>query len=192
MNDLQRRSIVSVIGDANLADNDERLALAQRTGQLLVDHGYCVMTGGMGGVMDAAMSGARESSSWTQGSSIGLLPGTNPNGLGVSAAADILIPTGLDHARNLVVAQADAVIAIGGGAGTLSEMAFAWIYQRLIVAIRCKGWSGRLADQQIDERPRYQNIPDDRVYGADTPDEAVAIIQRLGPLYGKRHNGITG
>ena len=198
MSNEKRQPIVSVIGDARLAEDDERLALARRTGRLLVDHGFCVLTGGMGGVMDAALQGGRESEAWVHGRCIGLLPGTNPEGEGVSKMADILIPTGLDHARNLVVAQSDAVIAIGGGAGTLSEMAFAWIYRRLLVALRCEGWSGRLADQRIDERQRYKDIfdempdeiPDDRVYGADTADEAVALIQRLSPLYRKYHGRI--
>ena len=54
---------------------------------------------------------------------MGLIPETDPDDAYASKAADIVIPTGLDHARNLVVAQSDAVIAIGGGAGTLSDMA---------------------------------------------------------------------
>lgn len=163
MTGATKRPIVSVVGDASLTEADPRLALAHRTGRLLVDHGFGVMTGGMGGVMDAALRGARESSSWTHGCCIGLLPGADPSVPGVSAAADILIPTGLDHGRNMVIAQADAVIAIGGGAGTLSEMAFAWINRRLLIALRCDGWSGRLADAPIDERRRYKDIPDDRV-----------------------------
>jgi uncharacterized protein (TIGR00725 family) len=49
---------------------------------------------------------------------------------------DIAIASGLDHVRNSVVAHADAVIAIGGGAGTMSEICFAWIYKRLVIG----GW----------------------------------------------------
>lgn len=187
-----RRPIVSVIGDSALAEDDRRLALARRAGRLLVDGGFVVMTGGMGGVMHAALAGGRESAHWSPGCCIGLLPGTDPDGAHVSKAADIVIPTGLDHARNLVVAQSDAVIAIGGGAGTLSEMAYAWIHRRLLIALRCDGWSGRLADERIDKRQRYPAITDDRVYGANTAEEAVTLVQKLGPLYRRRHRSIAG
>ncbi|WP_019611688.1 hypothetical protein [Thioalkalivibrio sp. AKL7] len=192
MNDTPRRPIISVVGDARLSDDDPRIAIAYRTGRKLIDHGFAVMTGGMGGAMDAALRGGRESTNWSPGSCISLLPGSNSDAPQVSGAADIVIPTGLDHARNLVVAQSDAVIAIGGGAGTLSEIAFAWIHRRLLVAVRCEGWSGRLADAPIDSRTRYEDIPDDRVYGADDADEAVALVRRLRPNYTRRHRRIAG
>lgn len=192
MTTQSRRPTVSVIGDARLDRDDTRLALAHRTGRILVDNGFVVMTGGMGGVMHAALEGGRESANWTMGYCISLIPGSDPNNASVSKAADIVIPTGLDHARNLIIAQSDAVIAIGGGAGTLSEIAHAWIHRRLLVGLRCKGWSGRLADEQIDRRQRYPEIAGDRVYGADTADEAVELIQKLGPLYRRRHRSISG
>lgn len=187
-----RRPIVSVIGNARLSDDDQRIELAYRTGCLLIDYGFAVMTGGMGGVMDAALRGGKQSKNWRSGCCIGLLPGSNPDSLGVSEAADIAIPTGLDHARNLVVAQSDAVIAIGGSAGTLSEMAFAWIHRRLLIAVRCEGWSGRLADMPIDDRVRYKEIQNDRVYGADSPEEAVALVRDLRHLYMRHHHHIAG
>ena len=87
-----------------------------------------------------------------------------------------LIPTGLGHLRNALVARADAVIAIGGGAGTLTEIALAWLYRRLIVALRVDGWSGELADRRVDERIRHPTIPDDRVFGASDATEAVGIV----------------
>jgi len=191
MNRMSRRPIVSVIGDARLAEGDNRLTLARHTGCHLVDYGFTVMTGGMGGVMHSAMLGGRESENWTSGCTIGLIPGTDPDHPQISNAADLVIPTGLDHARNLIVAQSDAVIAIGGGAGTLSEMAFAWTHKRLLVAMRCEGWSGRLADEPIDGRSRYPEIPDDSVYGASSPEEAVKLVKKLVPLYQRRHRNIA-
>src|SRR3546814_12882286 len=86
--------------------------------------------------MEAAHRGARDSANWFDGAGIGILPGTNPGQ--ANPYVDIAIPTGSDHGRNLVVAQSEAVIAIGGGAGTLSELAFAWIHRRLILALRCE------------------------------------------------------
>ena len=57
-------------------------------------------------------------------------------------AVDFVIPSGLDQVRNSIVAYADAVVAIGGGAGKMSEVCLAWIYKRLVVALRVPGWSG--------------------------------------------------
>jgi len=128
----------------------------------------------MGGVMEAASRGARESPAWSPGTIIAILPGSDPDT--ANRWADVVLPTGLDHLRNAVVAQSDAVIAIGGGAGTLSEMAFAWIHRRLIVALRVDGWSGRLADKRIDERRRYPEMDNDRVFGAGSSIEAVDIV----------------
>ncbi|MBE0455523.1 MAG: LOG family protein [Roseovarius sp.] len=187
----QRRKVISVIGDSNLAPDDVRLQLAHQIGRLLVDRGFTVMTGGMGGVMHAALQGGRSSAAWVPGCCIGMIPGTDPDDGSVSEAADLIIPTGLDHARNLIVAQSDGVIAVGGGAGTLSEIALAWIHRRLLIALRCDGWSGRLADQRIDGRRRYPEIESDRVYGADTADEAVALVELHCMTYGKRHRGIA-
>ena len=63
------------------------------------------------------------------------------------------------------------------GAGTLSELAFAWIYRRLVIAFRVPGWSGRLAGTRIDDRVRFPTIPDDQVFAVDEPEEAVAVLR---------------
>jgi len=169
-----RPRTVAVIGDGEVAPGSLKYELARNLGILLCDRGFHVATGGLGGVMEAASRGARESSKWTGGIVIALLPGTNPDD--ANPYADIIIPTGLGHLRNSLVARADAVIAIGGGAGTLTEIAFAWLYRRLIVALRIDGWSGELADRRIDERTRHETIPDDRVFGASDAAEAVNIV----------------
>ena len=69
-------------------------------------------------------------------------------------------------------------------------MAFAWIHRRLIIALRCGGWSGRLADQRIDERTRYRDIAEDRVFGADTSGEALSLLANWLPSYIRSHNEI--
>ena len=183
-----RRQTVAVIGDRGVAEAAPKYQLARQLGALLCEHGYCVVTGGLGGIMEAASRGARESASWTPGSVIALLPGFDPEH--ANAYADIVIPTGLDHLRNSLVAQADAVIAIGGGAGTLTELGLAWMYRRLIIALRVDGWSGELADRRLDERVRYENIEDDRVFGADSAEEAVALVKQRLNAYTRRHTGI--
>ena len=59
--------------------------------------------------------------------------------------ADVIIPTGLDAYRNALVANSEAVVAVGGGAGTLSEVAFAWQFNRPIFAVGDVPWAHRLA-----------------------------------------------
>lgn len=126
--------------------------------------------------MAAASEGAREAAGWRPGTIIGVLPGDSPDE--ANPWVEIALPTGLGHGRNAVVARADAVIAVGGGAGTLSEMAFAWLHDRLIIGLRCGGWSERLAGERLDERVRWPGIPDDCVWSAGDSAEALALLER--------------
>ena len=88
------------------------------------------MCGGLGGVMEAVCAGARS----VGGVTIGLLPGLDREA--ANRFVSVPIPTGLGELRNaLVVRSADAVIAIGGGYGTLSEIAFALKTGKRVVGI---------------------------------------------------------
>jgi uncharacterized protein (TIGR00725 family) len=185
---MSRVPIIAVIGDSEVEGGDGRDRFAEDAGRLIIDRGWRVQTGGLGGVMEAASRGGRASHRWVSGCVIGILPGCNPDD--ANPYVDLALPTGLDHCRNLLVGQADAVIAVGGGAGTLSEIAMAWMMFRLIVARRGEGWAGRLADQRVDERVRYPDISEDRVYGVDTAEEAVATVARWLPEYRRRHGGV--
>jgi uncharacterized protein (TIGR00725 family) len=184
---MNERKLVAVIGDANLQEDSEKYCLAEKLGRTLIDHGFRVVTGGLGGVMEAASKGARSSPKYQHGDVIGILPGNNPNE--ANAFVDICIPTGLDLARNIIIANADAVVAIGGGAGTLSELASSWALGRLIIAYNVEGWSGKLADQRIDTRIRYPNIPDDRVYGVSSEVEVIDLLNMISQ-YNWRHGKI--
>lgn len=94
--------------------------LAEEVGRALGNAGAVVVTGGLGGVMEAACRGAKAAGSTT----IGILPGDQR--AAANAFVDVAVPTGLGEARNaLVVRTADALIAIGGEFGTLSEIALA-------------------------------------------------------------------
>ncbi len=179
--------MIAVIGDANLPENSEKYVLAEKLGCCLIDNGFQLISGGLGGVMEAASKGARNSSRYQSGDTIGILPGNDP--CEANSYVDICIPTGFDIGRNLIVANADAVIAIGGGAGTLSEMANAWVLKRLIIGYRVEGWSGKLADQKIDARNRYPDICDDRVYGVHSEIEVLDLLKLL-PQYDKRHKTV--
>jgi uncharacterized protein (TIGR00725 family) len=187
-NATTRRPLVAVIGDSQLEPGSSKESLAEQVGRALVDGGYRVLTGGLGGVMEAACRGARSSPKYQPGDTVGVLPGHDSGE--ANPYTDVTLASGLDHVRNSIVAHADAVIAIGGGAGTLSEICFAWIYKRLIVALRVDGWSGRLADQRVDNRIRYPDYPDDRVFGASSAVEAVDKIKACLPRFRGTYGGI--
>lgn len=178
---MTRKPLIAVAGDGRVPPGHPHYEAARALGCCLVDRGYRVLTGGGHGVSEGASRGARESHLWAPGDVVAVLPGLD------TAAAnpwvDAAVATGLSHLRNGLVASGDAVIAIGGGAGTLSEMALAWIFDRLVIALRGSGWAARLADGPVDERLRFPHIPGDRVYGANTPEEAATLLDRLHPLY---------
>jgi uncharacterized protein (TIGR00725 family) len=176
-----------VIGDARLDEHSEKYRLAERLGYALITERYRLVTGGLGGVMEAVSRGARRSPEHRDGDVLAILPGNDP--CEANQYADICIATGLDVARNVIVSNSDAIIAIGGGSGTLSEIAMAWAHGRLVLGYRVEGWSGTIADQRIDSRIRYPDIPDDRVYGVTSEEEAIEYLNLI-PAYSKRHSGI--
>lgn len=183
------RKIVAVVGDGTIDKDGDKYKLAFATGKALVDAGYRIQTGGMGGVMQAVFAGAHASSKYVDGDTIAIIP--NFNRASANDYADIVIPTGLDVLRNALVVGANAVVAIGGGAGTLSEMAFAWTFKKLIVAYdSVDGWSRKLAGTRLDNKIRYEDIKDDRVYKASTPEEMISIINANIDRYNKYHEGI--
>lgn len=180
---VHRAPLVAVIGDGTAPPGSVPWRLAEEVGEALIQGGFRLVTGGLGGVMEAASAGARRAPAHAPGSVIALLPGDDPGD--ANPSVDVAIPTGLGHLRNALVAHADAVVAIGGGAGTLSEMALAWIHRRLLVAYRVEGWSGRLAGTRIDERVRFPSIAEDQVFGVDGADEVVALLRRWLPEYAR-------
>lgn len=184
------RKIVSVVGDSVVEGNGLKFKVAFEMGKALVDNGYRVQSGGMDGIMKAVMMGAKASDKYVEGDTIAIIPSFDINI--VNKYADIVIPTGLDLYRNLIVANASAIIAIGGGAGTLSEIASAWTMKRLILAFKnVDGWSAKIADTKVDNRNRYPEIENDRVYGVDNIPDAIDILNNNIDKYTLRHQGIT-
>ena len=97
---------------------------------MVAQRGAVLVCGGLGGVMEAACRGAREQG----GIAVGILPGLDRGA--ANPHVDVALPTGLGEARNaLVVRAADALIAVGGGYGTLSEIALALKAGKPVVAL---------------------------------------------------------
>jgi uncharacterized protein (TIGR00725 family) len=103
---------------------------AREVGKLLAKGGAILINGGYGGVMDAASEGAARNG----GTVVGILPESDREG--ANPHLTVAIPTGLGQARNtVIVTAADSVIAIGGGWGTLSEIAVARRIGRPVYAL---------------------------------------------------------
>lgn len=182
---MRRRPVIAVIGDGVLLENSAKNKFAYDLGNALITNGYRICCGGLGGVMKEAARGAHASSKYLEGDVIGILPGSDPSA--ANEFIDIAICTGLDHARNFIVANSDAVVAVGGGSGTLSELSYAWIMKRLVMAYRVpdkilcdeifSDWSSVVADKKLDDKLRYAEILDDRIYGVDTPEDVILCLK---------------
>ncbi|MDD8020493.1 MAG: TIGR00725 family protein [Acidobacteriota bacterium] len=125
---LRESQRVAVIG-GHKPDN-ESLKIAYETGRLLAEQGAILICGGLTGIMEAAARGAKEAGGLT----IGILPGTRLEE--ANPFIDLSLATGIGFSRNsLVVLNAGSVIAIDGEYGTLSEIAFARIYNKKVIGI---------------------------------------------------------
>ncbi|MBW1708822.1 MAG: TIGR00725 family protein [Deltaproteobacteria bacterium] len=124
--------------------------LARKTGELLARHGANLICGGLGGVMAAAAQGAKAAGGLT----IGILPGTDRQD--ANPFIDLALPTGLGEARNaLIVRAAQAVIALPGETGTLSEVALGLKMGRPVVGLAAWGEiNGVLPASDPDEAVR--------------------------------------
>ncbi len=128
----KRQKIIAVIGGGQPSAEEARLA--EEVGHQLARQGVVLICGGLGGVMEAACRGASSAGGLT----IGILPGDSPET--ANPYVQIPIATGIGYARNIsVVKSAQAVIAIGGSYGTLSEIAHA--RQSGIPVIGLNTWS---------------------------------------------------
>jgi uncharacterized protein (TIGR00725 family) len=139
----------------------EEAQLAEEVGRRLALRGAALICGGEGGVMEAACKGAQAEG----GITIGVLPGDSRR----TANPYVLIPivTGFGSARNIIIVKsAQAVIAIGGGYGTLSEISFALKYN--IPVIGLKTWA-----------ISRNNQPDNSIILTDSPEAAVDLAIEL-------------
>lgn len=122
---------IGVIG-AGKCDKDVAL-IAEEVGREIAKHGAVLICGGLGGVMQAAARGAKQE----DGTTIGILPGNNRED--ANPYIDIVILSAMGHARNAIIAQScDALIAIDGEYGTLSEIALSLKMGKTVVVLESK------------------------------------------------------
>ena len=135
--------------------------MAEELGRAIASRGAVLITGGRGGIMEAVCKGAKEK----KGLTVGILPGSERD---ANPYVDVMIVTGMGDARNAInVLSADAVIAIHGGAGTLSEVGLALKAGKKVIAIRTSGGiAEKMAGAVIDGR---------EVLSTDSVEEAVEL-----------------
>lgn len=181
---IPRRWTIGVIGSAS-GLSAEVLMMTETLGRSAAQVGLRIITGGMGGVMEAVCRGAHQCPDYQEGTTIGVLPSYQRQE--ANPYTDVVIATGAQLMRNvIVVASADCVIAIGGGAGTLSEIALAWQLNKPILALAPSGgWAAQLADQQLDHR--HERV----VESFDDPDELIARAIQLCAQHHDLYEGIN-
>ena len=137
---------IAVIGSSEA--DETALKVAEQAGAIIAKLGAALVTGGRDGVMSAASRGCAAAG----GTVIAVTPHKFMDE--VNDFAHYHIPTGMGWARNCITGiSGDIVLVISGAAGTLSEIAYAWMYDRPIVAMSCcEGWSKRIAGQAVDHR----------------------------------------
>jgi len=127
---------VAVIGSGRVSPGSDLYETAVEVGRLVAGKGYALVCGGLFGVMEGACRGAKEAGGLT----VGILPHYSWE---ANDFVDLKIPTGLGHARNVIVAASSPiVIAVGGEYGTLSEVALALKLKRRVIGYRTWKVSG--------------------------------------------------
>ena len=165
---VKKRQIL-VIGHNTNGCTPKHEKAAYDVGAEIAKSDSVLITGGLGGIMEAASKGAHESNGLT----VGIIPQDDPTL--ANEFCDIVIPSGMGLTRDFLNAlSADGIIIVGGGSGTLSEVCAAYMHKKPMVAIRNLGGSiEQYIDSYIDHR---ENV---KILGADTAQEAVQKILEL-------------
>jgi hypothetical protein len=154
--------IIAVIGNSSCSPEEAKLA--ESVGELLAQRGVAIICGGLGGVMEAACRGAKSKGGLT----VGILPGQDSST--ANPWVDIPVVTGIGEARNFaVVKSAQAVVAIGGSYGTLSEIAYA--LKSGIPIIGLNTWSLSRNGREDDSIVRVQSA-------VEAVEEAISLAER--------------
>jgi uncharacterized protein (TIGR00725 family) len=125
---MKRKPIIGVIGGGRCTSRVARMA--EEVGQRIAEKGGILICGGLGGVMEAAAMGAKQAG----GHTIGILPDDKTDS--ANPYIDFPIATGIGYARNVIIVKtADALIAIDGSYGTLSEVAYSLVFEKQIISL---------------------------------------------------------
>ncbi len=151
--------VIGVIGPNAQSCTEAIYKFGLQLGEVLVDMGYTIVNGGKEGFMEAVFKGAHNSKNYKCGRTIAIIE--EDDGRFANKFSDIVIPTGMSIGRNLLIVNtADLLIAVGGGAGTLSEIAFAWQQNKYVLChTEFGGWAAEFAGKSLDGRELNLLIP---------------------------------
>lgn len=153
-----RRKNVVILGSYNASDIE--LSLSYELGQHLANLNINVISGGQKGVMYSLCKGIyehRRDQNNHNCTIVGILPSLDHQK--GNEFLDVSIPTGSSLLQNSILPiTGDAVIVIGGSAGTLAEISFAWQHKKPIALLGPEGWANKLANQKLDSR-RNDRMP---------------------------------
>ena len=166
-----RKSIVGVIGPNYENCTDEIFNFGLELGKQLTDLNLMIVCGGRKGIMEAVCMGSKLSGKYQYPNTIGIIPSNDKTD--ANEYCDIVIPSGIGLARNsIIVNTADLLIAVAGGAGTLSEIAFAWQMNKKVICFTgFEGWAKNLAGKDLDLR--NSNL----LLSANTLDELIELVK---------------
>jgi len=137
----KREMQIAVVGSSD--PDPQTAALAAEVGKTIAAKGAVLICGGLGGIMEAAARGAKEKGGLT----IGILPDYNREA--ANPFIDVVIPTGLGHARNiLVAASGDLIVALPGSHGTRSEISIALKLAKPVIGMRA--WGDVIGVRQVE------------------------------------------
>lgn len=168
-----RRLQIGIIGSAGWQEYpgkkpDKRaFKIAYEAGKLIAQNSAVLICGGKGGVMEEACRGAKEKN----GITVGIISGNKRNQ--ANKYVDVEIVSGMvnNAEEAIIVSMCDGIIAVGGGAGTLQEIATAYRNKKPVVAIRSGGgWADKLSSLYLDERKLM------RIQIANSPKEALDLL----------------
>jgi len=166
-----RKTTIGIIGSSAKPGRDISLATvaaAEEVGRLVAERGAVLVNGGTSGIMEASARGAQQAGGLT----IGFLPQGDYSH--ANAYLDIAFPTGMGTMRNVLTSRGcDAVIMLGGGAGTLNEVTLAYDFGTPVIVLRgTSGWSDRLEESLFDGKwlDDREVVP---IVFADTPEDVV-------------------
>lgn len=166
---MVKKKQILVIGNNTTGCTPEHEKVAYDIGQEIAKSDSLLITGGLGGIMNACSHGAKDANGLT----MGIIPQDDPKF--ANEFCDIVIPSGMGFTRDFLNAlSADGVIIVGGGSGTLSEVCAAYMSKKPMVAIR--GFDSAISpyiDGYVDHR---KNV---KIIGVDTAKEAVDKIIEL-------------
>jgi len=150
---------IGIIGPNNKMCSKELYDFGVQLGRQIATNDRTFACGGLGGFMEAVCKGVKLSPNTFNGQTVGILPDDTSDN--ANPFIDTAVATGQGIARNIIIVKtADIIIAAGGGAGTLSEIAFSWQLEKKVLCLtNFEGWAKELAGKNLDDRQNGLLIP---------------------------------